>query len=86
MSQFFVKKLQVPSLGDGEVYPAALHKILTQTVASSQIIEKLVFQKQRKIVKSQNDGKLGRNKSDTVLSQKGSRFSLWIVVVEENFA
>ena len=47
----FCKTYLVQSLGQRKMYPAALHKIPTQTVDSSQVFEKWIVQKQSKMIK-----------------------------------
>ena len=69
------------------MYPAALLKIPTQTVDSSQVFEKVTSPKATKD-DQQNYKKLGRKynqRSGTGLSQTGPNFSLLIVVVKDNF-
>ena len=69
------------------MYPAALHKIPTQTFDSSQVFERRILQKQPKMINKLTK-KLEQNynqQSGTVLSQTGPRFPLLIVVVKDNF-
>ena len=40
------------NFGEGKIYPAALHKIPTQTVDSSQVLAKCIRQKQPQIIKT----------------------------------
>ena len=68
------------------MYPAALHKIPTQTVDLSQFVERLNCPKASKDDQKSNK-KLGQKhnqRSGTGLSQTGPRFSLLIVIVEDN--
>ena len=49
-SRVFSDDHLVQKLGEGKLYPAALHKIPTQTVDSSQVFEKCL-QKHPKLIK-----------------------------------
>ena len=48
----FCRNYIVHNFGEGKKYPAALHKIPTQTVDSSQVLVKCIRQKQQQIIKS----------------------------------
>ena len=68
------------------MYPAALHKIPTQTVGSSQVFDRWILQKQPKMINKMTKSWDKHNeRSGTGLSQTGPRFSLLIVVVKDNF-
>ena len=68
------------------MYPAALHKIPTQTVASSQVFEKWILQKQPKMINKLTKSWDRNTNSDLEqVSQTGPRFSLFIVLVKINF-
>ena len=46
----FFRNYLVHNLGEGKMYPAALHKIPTQTVDSSQVFERWILRKQSKMI------------------------------------
>ena len=48
----FCRNSLVHKVGEDKLYPAALHKIPTQTVDSSQVLAKCVRQKQPQIIRS----------------------------------
>ena len=48
----FCRKQVVHNFGQGKRYPAALQKIPTQTVDSSQVSAKCIRQRQQRIIKS----------------------------------
>ena len=70
------------------MYPAALHKIPTQTADSSQVFERWLLQKQPKMINKMTKSWDRNTISDleTSLSQTGPRFLLLIVVVKDNFS
>ena len=47
----FCRNYLVQNFGEGKIYLAALHKIPTQTVDSSQVLAKYIRQKQPQIIK-----------------------------------
>ena len=48
----FCRNQHIHKFGDGKMYAAALHKILTQTVDSSHVLTKCIRQNEPKINKS----------------------------------
>ena len=48
----FCRNYLVHNFGEGKMYPAALHKIPTQTVGSSGVLAKCIRQEQPQIIKS----------------------------------
>ena len=69
------------------MYPAALHKIPTQTVDSSQVLAKCIRQKQPQTIKS-NTKNLDKNtirRSRTGLSQRRPRSPFNVLIVKDNF-
>ena len=68
--------------------PAALHKIPTQTVDSSQVFERWILQKQPKMINKMTKSleKKHNQRTGKGFSQTGPRFSLLIVVVKDHFS
>ena len=68
------------------MYPAALHKIPTKTVDSSQVSAKCIRQKQPQILKNiTKSGKKHKQRPRTGLSQTKPQSPFNVLIVEDNF-
>ena len=81
------KKEPVNKFGDDKIFPAALHKNINQTVASSQVFKRWILQKQPTIFNKnkKKQGQKDNQRSGTRRSQTSLLFSLLIAVVKNNF-